>query len=252
MRSRRHPRRVDRAADAGGDRALRVALFGARARPDRGRHVAMGWRQPGAHRLRAAGVCARLPSADSAAGLGLSSGSVRITTGTNRRLRLFAVTQIAASFVLLAGAGALLATLIALQQTKAGVNLRNVLAVHVPLNFERPPEQTLPLYREAFARSASCPASNRSPSARSCRGAKPARSSTRSSLPRATQGGWRGRSARELPHRVAGILQVAGRADHRRPRLQRRRSFRQREGRDHQRERGAADVQQPGRASTAS
>ena len=60
----------------------------------------------------------RLPSADAAAGLGLSSGSVRITTGTNRRLRLFAVTQIAASFVLLAGAGALLTTLIALQQTQ--------------------------------------------------------------------------------------------------------------------------------------
>ena len=33
---------------------------------------------------------------------------VRITTGTNRRLRLFAVTQIAASFVLLAGSGMLL------------------------------------------------------------------------------------------------------------------------------------------------
>src|SRR5690349_917060 len=43
----------------------------------------------------------RLPSADAAAGLGLSSGSVRITSGTNRRLRLFATTQIAFSFVLL-------------------------------------------------------------------------------------------------------------------------------------------------------
>jgi predicted permease len=92
----------------------------------------------------------RLPSADSSQGLGLSNGSVRITTGTNRRLRLFAVTQIAASFVLLAGAGALLATLIALQQTRTGVNLSSVLAVHVPVNFERPPEQTLPLYREAI------------------------------------------------------------------------------------------------------
>ena len=92
----------------------------------------------------------RLPSADAAAGLGLSSGSVRITSGTNRRLRLFAITQIAASFVLLAGAGALLTTLIALQQTKTGVNLSNVLAIHVPVNFERPPEQTLPLYREAI------------------------------------------------------------------------------------------------------
>jgi len=92
----------------------------------------------------------RLPSADAAAGLGLAGGSVRITTGTNRRLQIFAVTQIAASFVLLAGAGALLTTLVALQQQKTGVNLRNVLAVHVPLNYERPPAQSLPLYREAI------------------------------------------------------------------------------------------------------
>jgi putative ABC transport system permease protein len=92
----------------------------------------------------------RLPSADSAAGLGLAGGSVRITSGTNRRLRLFAVTQIAASFVLLAGAGALLTTLIALQQKKTGVNLSSVLAIHVPVNFERPPAQSLPLYREAI------------------------------------------------------------------------------------------------------
>ncbi|HEX8027730.1 MAG TPA: ADOP family duplicated permease [Vicinamibacterales bacterium] len=99
----------------------------------------------------------RLPSADAAAGLGLAGGSVRITTGTNRRLRLFAVTQIAASFVLLAGAGALLTTLIALQQTRAGVDLRNVLAIHVPVNFERPPEQTLPLYREAIRKISELP-----------------------------------------------------------------------------------------------
>ena len=63
----------------------------------------------------------RLPSADAASGLGLSSGSVRITSGTNRRLRLFAVTQIAASFVLLAGAGMLLTTLITLQRTRTGL-----------------------------------------------------------------------------------------------------------------------------------
>jgi putative ABC transport system permease protein len=92
----------------------------------------------------------RLPSTDASNGFGLANGSVRITTGTNNRLRLFAVTQIAASFLLLAGAGALLATLIALQQQNTGVNMRNVLAVHVPLNYERPPDQTLPLYREAM------------------------------------------------------------------------------------------------------
>ncbi len=62
----------------------------------------------------------RLPSAESANGLGLSSGSVRITAGTNRRLRAFAVTQIAASFVLLAGAGMLITTLLALTATADG------------------------------------------------------------------------------------------------------------------------------------
>ena len=40
----------------------------------------------------------RLPSADAPRGFGLSSGGVRITGSTNRRLRVFAVTQIAASF----------------------------------------------------------------------------------------------------------------------------------------------------------
>ena len=92
----------------------------------------------------------RLPSTDAANGFGLSTGGVRITSGTNQRLRLFALTQIAASFLLLAGAGALLATLISLQQSNPGVNTRNVLAVHVPVNYERPPEQSLPLYREAM------------------------------------------------------------------------------------------------------
>jgi putative ABC transport system permease protein len=75
----------------------------------------------------------RRASADAGGGLGLSSGSVRLTSGTNRRLRLFAVTQIAASFVLLAGAGMLLTTLVALQRAPTGFETRHVLAVHVPL-----------------------------------------------------------------------------------------------------------------------
>jgi len=94
----------------------------------------------------------RLPSSDAANGFGLSNGSVRITSGTNRRLRLFAVTQIAASFVLLAGAGTLLTTLYALQRARTGINTHNVLALHVPVNYTRPREQSLPLYREAVRR----------------------------------------------------------------------------------------------------
>ena len=94
----------------------------------------------------------RLPSADASNGLGLSTGGVRITSGTNRRLRLFAVTQIAASFVLLAGAGTLLTTLMELQRARTGLDTRSVLALHVPVSYELPREQTLPFYKEAIRR----------------------------------------------------------------------------------------------------
>ena len=91
----------------------------------------------------------RLPSAASAGGLGLSNGSVRITSGTNRRLRLFAVTQIAASFLLLAGTGALLTKLIALQRTSPGFETRQVLTVSVPvMSYGRTTEQIVAFYQE--------------------------------------------------------------------------------------------------------
>src|SRR6202162_5762333 len=65
-----------------------------------------------------------LPSSDVSNGLSLSSGSVRITSSTSRRQRIFAVTQIAASFVLLAGATMLITTLIALQTAHRGFDTR--------------------------------------------------------------------------------------------------------------------------------
>jgi putative ABC transport system permease protein len=74
----------------------------------------------------------KLPSAHAPTGLGLTSGSIRITPGTNRRLRLFATTQIAFSFVLLAAAGTLLVALVALQTANTGYDLRQVLAVDIP------------------------------------------------------------------------------------------------------------------------
>jgi predicted permease len=76
----------------------------------------------------------RLPSAMAPAGLGLATGGVRITPSTNRRLRMFATTQIAFSFMLLAGTGMLLATLIAQQTATTGYDMRQVLAVDVPLS----------------------------------------------------------------------------------------------------------------------
>jgi predicted permease len=100
----------------------------------------------------------RLPSAEAANGLGLSSGSLRMTTGTGRRLRVFAITQIAASFVLLAGAGMLLVTLFSLQRAQTGFNTRNVLALNVPiLSFERPPDQVAVMYKEAIRRISQLP-----------------------------------------------------------------------------------------------
>src|SRR5207249_4411180 len=75
----------------------------------------------------------RLPSPHAPAGLGLASGSLWITPGTNRRLRIFATTQLAFSFVLLAGAGMLLATLVTLQTANTGYrNMRQVIVFDVP------------------------------------------------------------------------------------------------------------------------
>ena len=95
----------------------------------------------------------RLPSAEASNGAGLSNGSVRLTSGTNRRLRVFAITQIAASFVLLAGAGMLLTTLLALQATRTGFNMRNVLALNVPVTYDgRTPDQVARLYKDVIRR----------------------------------------------------------------------------------------------------
>jgi predicted permease len=74
----------------------------------------------------------RLPASSAQTGFSLASGSLRITPGTNRRLRAFATTQIACSFVLLAGAGMLVAALIALQAANTGYDTRHVLAFDVP------------------------------------------------------------------------------------------------------------------------
>jgi predicted permease len=99
----------------------------------------------------------RLPSADTSNGLGLSSGS-RLTGSTGRRLRIFAVTQIAASFMLLAGAGMLLKTLIALRGAHTSFDMHNVLAVNVPVvSFGRTPEQIQELYKEAIRQISTLP-----------------------------------------------------------------------------------------------
>ena len=95
----------------------------------------------------------RLPSSGTPSGLSLSSGSVRITGSTSRRQRIFAVTQIAASFVLLAGASMLITTLIALQRAQTGLDTQHVLAIDVPaMSYGKTPQQVVDFYKEAIRR----------------------------------------------------------------------------------------------------
>ena len=97
----------------------------------------------------------RTASADRSAGLGLAS-AVRITPGTNRRLRIFATTQIACSFVLLAGAGMLIATLTAMQTANSGYDMRQVLAIDVPSSATGAAE-TVDFFEDAARRIAELP-----------------------------------------------------------------------------------------------
>jgi putative ABC transport system permease protein len=86
-------------------------------------------------------------------GLSLSSGGARITGSTSRRQRIFAVTQIAASFVLLAGASTLITTLIALQKAQTGLDTQHVLAIDVPpMAYGKTPQQVVDFYKEALRR----------------------------------------------------------------------------------------------------
>jgi len=94
----------------------------------------------------------RLPSTN-AQGFGLASGGVRITGSTSRRLRVFAVTQIAASFMLLAGASMLIKTLLTLQATQTGFDTRRVLAMNVPvMSYGKTPDDIINFYRETVRR----------------------------------------------------------------------------------------------------
>ena len=103
----------------------------------------------------------RLPlsgSSDTAHGLSLASGSVRVTGSASRRQRVFVVTQIAACFVLLAGASMLLKTLLTLQAAQTGFDMRHVLAINVPeLPYGKTPEQVTAFYQETVRRISALP-----------------------------------------------------------------------------------------------
>ena len=101
----------------------------------------------------------RLP-ADTSSALHVSSGSVRIT-GSKSRQRIFVVTQIGASFVLLAGTSMLLTTLIALQRMQTGMDTRHVLTVNVPaVFFGKTGQQVVDFYKEVIRRIDALPGVN--------------------------------------------------------------------------------------------
>jgi len=95
----------------------------------------------------------RLPAAKTSQSINLSSSGVRMTGGTSRRLRIFAVTQIAASFMLLAGASMLIKTLLTLQATQTGFDMHRVLAMDMPvMSYGKTPDQIINFYRDAIRR----------------------------------------------------------------------------------------------------
>jgi putative ABC transport system permease protein len=95
----------------------------------------------------------RLPLANTSQAIGLASGGVRITGNTTKRLRAFAITQIAASFILLAGASMLLKTLLSLQKAQSAFDTHNVLAINVPaVSYGKTPEQVIDFYQETMRR----------------------------------------------------------------------------------------------------
>jgi predicted permease len=100
----------------------------------------------------------RLPASDASRAFGISSSGSRFSGGSRRRLRIFAVTQITASFLLLAGAGALLRTLLTLQNTQPPFETSHVLAVNLPVMTDgRTPQQIFDFYRDVQTRVSSLP-----------------------------------------------------------------------------------------------
>ena len=172
-------------------------------------------------------IVPRLPSPHAPAGLGLASGGVRITPGTNRRLRVFATTQIAFSFVLLAGAGMLVATLDrACRRRRPATDMRQVLAFDMPTTATGVglgDTQAIDFYQEATQ-------AHR----RSCLGVEGVVARELRALARCRQlrvpaiqfavEGYKPADGEEnprgaVPHRRAPLLRGARRSDARRPRL---------------------------------
>jgi len=99
----------------------------------------------------------RLPSPDAPTN-SLAGRGVRVTGSSNRKLRVFAITQIAASFLLLTGACVLMKTLYILEQTRPPFDSANVLAVNLPvMSYGKTDAQVSEFYREIKERVSTLP-----------------------------------------------------------------------------------------------
>ena len=99
----------------------------------------------------------RLPSPDTPSN-SLTGRGARVTGSSNRKLRIFAITQIAASFLLLTGACVLMKTLYVLEQTRPPFDSANVLAVNLPvMNYGKTDAQISEFYREVMERASTLP-----------------------------------------------------------------------------------------------
>ncbi len=99
----------------------------------------------------------KLPTPESVQG-GLAARGARVAGGSSRKLRLFAITQIAASFLLLAGAVVLMRTLFLLEQTRPPFDSSRVMAIDLPvMSYGRTPQQVTEFRREVVHNVAAIP-----------------------------------------------------------------------------------------------
>ena len=99
----------------------------------------------------------RLPSPTAPQG-SLTGRLSRTASGSSGRLRVFAITQIAASFLLLAGACVLMKTLFELEQVRPPYSSSKVLAVNLPvMSYGKSPEQVGEFYRQIKERISALP-----------------------------------------------------------------------------------------------
>jgi putative ABC transport system permease protein len=99
----------------------------------------------------------RLPSPDTPTN-NLTGRGARVTGSSSRKLRVFAITQIAASFLLLAGACVLMKTLYVLEQTRPPYDSAHVLAVNLPvMSYGKTDAQVGEFYREIKERVSTLP-----------------------------------------------------------------------------------------------